>query len=252
MLNAAPLCIHVDFTASSVALILCHLALGGSSFNPILNGMLSNHDTAMTAMTRSNLALHSLSQYASTGLMWGIMIGLELLMCLIQNALFTLTELWSLVWSMIIEMGVHLLGRLLLQAFLCLLCLIMLVRILLGWDVFIHDTTVAQHAVVVRSLLLIHHLHVLRRWIVTLLRQCALRILNWTWRLLLVLNEMLLLVVRIAALRNLWFHHLLVKWRIGKALDHRLEPSCRVVDNALGLLFQIFSFFLGCDDWGPI
>ncbi len=69
MLNAAPLCVHIDFTAPSIALLLRHLALGRSSFNPILNGVLSNYDTAMSAMTGRNLALHSLGKYASTGLM---------------------------------------------------------------------------------------------------------------------------------------------------------------------------------------
>ena len=156
MLNTSPLRVDIDLASHNVTLLLARRH--PHRLNPISNSVFANNNTSMSAVARGNLVLHGLSQLASTRLVLWVLVCLVLFLSFVNDCIATLAELGPLIGSMVVEVRVDLLRRLL-HTF-RLSWLLALPYVL---NVSIHYATVAQRTIICSSLLLIHGLHVLRR-----------------------------------------------------------------------------------------
>lgn len=154
MLNTSSLGIDIDLTSHDVTLLL--VRGHPHRLNPVLNGVFANDNTPMSTVARGNFVLHSLSQLASSRMVRGVLVSLVLFLGLVNDRIVTLAELRPLIGSVVVEVRVDLLWRLL-DTF-RLSWLLALPYVL---NVSIHDATVAQSTIICGSLLLIHDLHVL-------------------------------------------------------------------------------------------
>ena len=155
MLNTAALRVDVEKLATTG--ILLSVLLVRLRFNPVLNCMFADHDTAVASMTRVDFALHGLSYEMRSRLLVGRVLMTVLLL---QHLNFVndavrvfIAELGTFIGGMIIQLGnllFLLLGRLL-RNFMTDVS----VRPLNSIGLIIHDAAVSHHAVIMIGI--IHH-----------------------------------------------------------------------------------------------
>ena len=120
--------------------------------------------------------------------------------------------------------------------------------------VFVHDTAVVQHAIVlgpvVHYRVLVSRRAVVAGHLATLMQ--TLRVRDRRVRLVLVLNEIVLIVVRAMIATALRVHVRLVDRHICEALHDRLETRGGVIYDALSFLAELFRFFLGSHNACPV